>query len=116
MALRRGRLSRRRQQDGIYFLQGLTVTLVIQAAVATVAGALLALMIALTPASLKQVLEPIGGRNLAGNVMVAAFIQTVVWGWLPYSGFVSRRWGRWMVRGMGGITLVMFLLVLVRIW
>jgi hypothetical protein len=116
MAFPRGRLSIRRSQDGIYFLQGLVVALAVQAAIATVTGALLALIIAVAPASLREILGTIGGPQLAGNVMIAALIQTVVWGWLPYVGFVARRWGRWMMWGMGGITLLMFILVLVKIW
>ncbi|WAL60891.1 hypothetical protein [Thermocoleostomius sinensis] len=116
MVFPRGRLSIRQQQDGIYFLQGLTVALAVQAAIATVIGALLALMIAVAPTGLREILGTISSPNLAGNVMIAALIQTVVWGWLPTIGFVPRRWGRWMMRSMGGMTLLMFVLVLAKIW
>jgi ABC-type amino acid transport system permease subunit len=112
----RGRSLSRQQQDGIFFLRGLMVTLAVQAAIATLVGAVLALLTALAPASLKPTLEAIGGPHLSGNVMVAALVQAVIWGWLPYIRFVPRRLGRWVMRGMAVTTLILFLLVLVEIW
>lgn len=106
----------RSQHDGVDFLQGLIVTLAIQAAIVTLGGVLLVFLVALAPTGLEDNLQAIGGKELAGNLMVAALIQAIVWGWLPSVGFVTRRLGRIIMYGMGVITLLMFLMVLIAIW
>lgn len=105
-----------RSQDGMHFLQGLIVALIVQAAIITLGGVLLVFIVALAPAGLEDNLQAIGGEDLAGNLMVAALIQAIAWGWLPYVRFVPYRFGRVMMYGMGIITLIMFLTVLISIW
>lgn len=106
----------RSQQDGVHFLQGLTVALAFQAAAITLGGVLLVFAVAFAPAGLEDNLQAIGGRELAGNLMLAALVQAIVWGWLSYIRFVGQRLGRLMMYGMGIITLLMFLMVLIAIW
>ena len=105
-----------RSQDGMHFLQGLIVALIVQAAIITLGGVLLVFVVALAPAGLEDNLQAIGGEDLAGNLMVAALIQAIVWGWLSYIRFVPYRFGRMVMYGMGVITLIMFLTVLISIW
>jgi len=106
----------RSQQDGLTFLQGLVVTFAVQAAVITLGGVLLVFVVALAPGGLEDNLQAIGGRDLAGNLMIAALVQAIVWGWLHYIRFVPPRLGRAMIYGMGAMTLIMFVMVLISIW
>lgn len=106
----------KRRHDGIYFLQGMTVTFAILGAVMTLGAVLLVLLIALTPGELADNLRQVGGRTLEGDVMLAAFIQTIVWVWLPRLRFVSAPLGRRMMITMGAITFVMFGMVLVALF
>lgn len=116
MSVPQNRSTARSQQDGLSFLQGLIVTFAVQAAVITLGGVLLAFMVAFAPSGLEDNLQAIGGQDLAGNLMVAALIQTIVWGWLQYIRFVPQRLGRRMIYSMGTITLIMFFVVLISIW
>ena len=109
-------MHRSSQQDGIHFLQGLTVAMAFQAAVITLGGAVLVFAVAFAPAGLEDNLQSIGGRELAGNLMLAALVQAIVWAGLPYIRFVGWRVGRLMMYGMGAITLLMFVMVLIAIW
>lgn len=99
------------KQDGIYFLQGLTVTLAMLAAIATLGGVLLTVMIAIAPGELEDSLRHVGGRTLEGDLMLAAFIQTVVWYWLPRIHFVAWQFGHRMAIALGIVTLFMFTMV-----
>lgn len=99
------------KQDGIYFLQGLIVTLAVLAAIATLGGVLLTVLIAIAPGELEDNLRQVGGRTLEGDLMLAAFIQTVVWYWLPRLHFVTRLFGHRMAIASGIVTLFMFTMV-----
>lgn len=105
-----------RSRDGMHFLQGLIIAFAVQAAVITLGGVLLVFVVALAPAGLEDNFQAIGGEDLAGNLMVAALIQAIVWGWLSYIRFVPYRFGRMLMYGLGIITLLMFLMVLISIW
>ncbi len=105
-----------RRHDGFYFLQGMTVTFAVLGAVMTIGAGLLVLMIALAPRGLADSLRQVGGRTLEGDVMLAGFIQTVGWFWLPRIHFVSARLGRWMMIAMGILTLLMFGMVVLAIF
>ena len=92
------------------------MALVWQAAIATLGGVIWVFMVALAPAGLEDNLQAIGGKDLEGNLMVAALIQTLIWGGLPYFQLVSRRLGRRMMYTMAATTLILFLTVLISIW
>lgn len=116
MSVPQNRSMTRSQRDGLSFLQGLIVTFAVQAAVITLGGVLLVFGVALAPGELEDNFQAIGGQDLAGNLMVAALIQTIVWGWLPYIRFVPQRLGRITMYSMGTMTLIMFVMVLISIW
>jgi hypothetical protein len=105
-----------RRHDGFYFLQGMTVTFAVLGAVMTIGAGFLVLMIAVAPRGLAEPLRQAGGRTLEGDVMLAAFIQTVGWFWLPRIHFVSSQLGRRMMITMGILTFLMFGMVVVALF
>jgi hypothetical protein len=105
----------KRRHDGIYFLQGMTVTFAILGAIATISAGLLVMLIAFAPRGLEESLRQLGGRTLEGDVMLAAFVQTIGWVWLTRLRFVPIRLGKSMMITMGAITLVMFVMVLIAL-
>jgi hypothetical protein len=104
------------RSDGLYFLQGMTLTFAILGAIATIGAGLLVMLIAFAPNELAVSLRQVGGRTLEGDVMLAGFVQTIGWIWLVRLRFVSRRFGKAMIITMGVLTLVMFMMVLVALF
>jgi hypothetical protein len=104
------------RSDGLYFLQGMTLTFAILGAIATLGAGLLVMLIAFAPSELAASLRQVGGRTLEGDAMLAGFIQTVGWFWLVRLRFVSRRFGKAMMLTMGILTIVMFLMVLLALF
>ncbi|NJO39212.1 MAG: hypothetical protein HC769_12770 [Cyanobacteria bacterium CRU_2_1] len=95
------------RHDGIYLLQGITVTCAFTGAIFTLGGLCLSILLLLAPSEIESTLRQFWGRSIEANLMVAALIQAVVWAWLPRIRFVSWRLGRVMMTIMGCVTLAM---------
>ena len=101
-------------REGRYLLQGMTLALAFLAAIGTLGGVLFILFVAIAPGGIgAAVREKIGSLNyLQGQVMLAAALQTIGWGFLPHIQFVTQRLGRLMTIVMGTATLFLLALVL----
>ncbi|MBD3883043.1 hypothetical protein IFO70_14865 [Phormidium tenue FACHB-886] len=101
-------------REGRYLLQGMTLALAFLAAVGTVGGVLFIVFVALAPGSIGVSLrDNIGSLSyLQGQLMLAAALQTIGWGFLPHIQFVQPHLARWMTIVMGTATLFLLALVL----
>lgn len=101
-------------REGKYLLQGMTLALAFLAAIGTIGGVLFVVFVAVAPGSIGASLrDNIGSLNyLQGQLMLAAALQTIGWGFLPHIQFVPLRLGRRMTIVMGTATLFLLALVL----
>jgi hypothetical protein len=101
-------------REGRYLLQGMTLTFAFLAAIGTISGVLFILFVAIAPGGIgAAVREKMGSLNyLQGQIMLAAALQTIGWGFLPHIQFVTHRFGRFMTIVMGTATLFLLALVL----
>jgi hypothetical protein len=101
-------------REGKYLLQGMTLALAFLAAIGTLGGVMFILFVAIAPGGVgASVREKMGSLNyLQGQIMLAAALQTIGWGFLPHIQFATQRLGRFMTIVMGTATLFLLALVL----
>jgi hypothetical protein len=101
-------------REGRYLLQGMALAFAFLAAVGTISGVLFILFVAVAPGGIgASIREKMGGLSeFQGQLMLAAALQTIGWGFLPHIQFVTQRLGRLMTIVMGAATLFLLALVL----
>ncbi len=92
------------RQDGLYFLQGLTLTAVFFGAVVAGLGLLILLLSAIAPSSLRDAIQRIS-HPIQIAVLAISLVEVIAWNLLPLAGFAPQRLASRMAIGMAAIML-----------
>lgn len=102
------------QRDGIHLLLGLTLALTFLGFVAVLGGMLFLLVLVVAPASIQQLVEPVGPL-MRSVLLLLALIEVLIWNVLPTVGFASQRLARRMALVMAASALLLVISLLL-VW
>lgn len=92
------------QRDGIHFLLGFTLTIVVLGIVVVISGLLVLLLSVIAPASIQDAMQPLT-EVLQPVLLGLAIAETIVWNLLPKIGFADPKQAQRIAIVMAGIAL-----------
>jgi hypothetical protein len=99
------------QRDGIHVLLGLTLALAFLGFVTVLGGILFLLMLLVAPASIQQLVEPVGPL-LRSVLLLLALAEVLIWNVLPTIGFASPQLARRLATVMAVAALLLVISLL----